>query len=147
MGISTITLQYSNERGNKKNTSYPFRFEIQSVEELKKVAQFDHVCGEYADGKNTRGNIIKGYRSKKSFRKANCLPVDCDNTNPNPLETDIPAEESQIGKVLMKLAEKDEHIRVKASGGRNVYLLPKEAMSVEDDGPVLSDEVLQASVC
>lgn len=47
MGISTITLQYSNERGNKKNTSYPFRFEIQSVEELKKVAQFDHVCGEY----------------------------------------------------------------------------------------------------
>jgi len=47
----------------------------------------------------------------------------------------------------MKLAEKDEHIRVKASGGRNVYLLPKEAMSVEDDGPVLSDEVLQASVC
>ena len=72
MGISTITLQYSSERGNKKNTSYPFRFEIQSVENLKKVAQFDHVCGEYADGKNTRGNIIKGYRSKKSFRKANC---------------------------------------------------------------------------
>lgn len=98
MGISTITLQYSNERGNKKNTSYPFRFEIQSVEELKKVAQFDHVCGEYADGKNTRGNIIKGYRSKKSFRKANCLPVDCDNTNPNPLETDIPAEEWKTPK-------------------------------------------------
>lgn len=48
--------------------------------------------------KNTRGNIIKGYRSKKSFRKANCLPVDCDNTNPNPLETDIPAEEWKTPK-------------------------------------------------
>lgn len=58
-----------------------------------------------------------------------------------------PTSASQIGKVLTKLAEKDERIRVKASGGRNVYLLPKEAMCLEDDVPVLSDAVPQASAC
>lgn len=62
MGISTITLQYSNERGNKKNTSYPFRFEIQSVEELKKVAQFDHVCGEYRVSEKAGQNRTGGCR-------------------------------------------------------------------------------------
>lgn len=93
MSLSTITLQYSSVRGNKKNTSYPFKAEIKTVDDLKKIAQFDHVCGEYADGKNTRGNVVKGYRSKKTFRKADCLPVDCDNTNSDPLAEDIPASE------------------------------------------------------
>lgn len=93
MSLSTITLQYSSVRGNKKNTSYPFKAEIKTVDDLKKIAQFDHICGEYADGKNTRGNVIKGYRSKKTFRKADCLPVDCDNTNPDPLAEDIPESE------------------------------------------------------
>ena len=70
MGISTITLQYSNERGNKKNTSYPFRFEIQSVEELKKVAQFDHVCGEYADGKKHPWKYHQGLAQQEEFPKS-----------------------------------------------------------------------------
>lgn len=72
MSLSTITLQYSSVRGKEKNTSYPFKAEIKTVDELKKIAQFDHVCGEYADGTNTRKNAIKGYRSKKTFRKAAC---------------------------------------------------------------------------
>ena len=93
MSLSTITLQYSSVRGKEKNTSYPFKAKVKTVDDLKKIAQFDHVCGEYADGTNTRKNAIKGYRSKKTFRKADCLPVDCDNTNPDPLAEDIPESE------------------------------------------------------
>lgn len=93
MSLSTITLQYSSVRGKEKNTSYPFKAEVKTVDDLEKIARFDHVCGEYADGTNTRKNAIKGYRSKKTFRKADCLPVDCDNTNPDPLAEDIPASE------------------------------------------------------
>ena len=93
MSLSTITLQYSSVRGKEKNTSYPFKAEVKTVDDLEKIARFDHVCGEYADGTNTRKNAIKGYRSKKTFRKADCLPVGCDNTNPDPLAEDIPASE------------------------------------------------------
>lgn len=93
MSLSTITLQYSSVRGKEKNTSYPFKAEVKTVDDLEKIARFDHVCGEYADGTNTRKNAIKGYRSKKTVRKADCLPVDCDNTNPDPLAEDIPASE------------------------------------------------------
>lgn len=93
MSLSTITLQYSSVRGKEKNTSYPFKAEVKTVDDLEKIARFDHVCGEYADGTNTRKNAIKGYRSKKTFQKADCLPVDCDNTNPDPLAEDIPASE------------------------------------------------------
>lgn len=93
MSLSTITLQYSGVTGKQNNTSYPFRAEIRTVEELKEVARFDHVCGEYADGKNNRGRMVKGYRSKKTFQKANCLPADCDNANSDPLAPDIPESE------------------------------------------------------
>lgn len=93
MSLTTITLQYSGVRGKQDNTSYPFPAEIKTVDDLKKVAQFDHVCGEYADGKNNRGRYMKGYRSKKTFRKANCLPLDTDNANSDPLAPDIPESE------------------------------------------------------
>ena len=93
MSLSTITLQYSSVTGKKNNTSYPFRAEINTVDDLKAVAKFDHVCALYADGKNNRGNVIQGYRSKKTFQKANCLPADCDNTNSDPLAPDIPPEQ------------------------------------------------------
>ena len=93
MSLSTITLQYSSVTGKQNNTSYPFKAEIKSVADLKEVAQFDHVCGEYADGKNNRGRTIKGYRSKRTFLKANCLPLDCDNANSDPLAPDIPESE------------------------------------------------------
>ena len=51
MSLNSILLQYSSVCGDKKNTSYPFRREITTPEELAEVAKFDHVCGEYADGK------------------------------------------------------------------------------------------------
>ena len=53
MSLNTITLQYSGVRGQQKNTSYPFRKEISTPEELAEIAEFDHVCAVYADGKNT----------------------------------------------------------------------------------------------
>ena len=86
-----MELYVSSVTGKKRNTSYPFRAVITSLDDLKNAVQYDHVCACYADGKNTKGRIIKGYRSKKTFKSSNCLPMDCDNTNPNPLEPDIPS--------------------------------------------------------
>lgn len=36
MSLSTITLQYSSVRENQKNTGYPFKAEIKTVDDLKK---------------------------------------------------------------------------------------------------------------
>lgn len=93
MSQHTITIQYSSTRGNDKNTSYPFRREISTPEELAEIAAFDHVCAVYADGKNTRGRMVRGYRSKKTFEEADCIPEDCDNANSDPLAPDIPPEQ------------------------------------------------------
>lgn len=74
MSLSTITLQYSSVRGKEKNTSYPFKAEVKTVDDLEKIARFDHVCGEYADGTNTRKNAIKGYRAKRLSEKLTACP-------------------------------------------------------------------------
>ena len=81
-----MNLHISSGRGQKTNTSYPFSTSITSLDELKEAVQYDHVCAKYADGKNNRGNTVKAYRSKKTFLSSDCLPMDCDNTNANPLE-------------------------------------------------------------
>ena len=91
--VKPMDLYVSSGRGLKTNTSYPFPAAITSLDALKEAAQFDHVAARYADGKNNRGKLIKGYRSKKTFQSSNCLPMDCDNTNPNPLLPDIPESE------------------------------------------------------
>jgi len=84
-----MTVYVSSVQGSKTNTSYPFAAEIKTIDDLKKAVVYDHVCARYADGKNNRGKQVKAYRSKKTFRSSDCLPMDCDNTNPNPLEEDI----------------------------------------------------------
>ena len=58
-----------------------------------KAAAFDHVGAEFSDGKNNRGRLIQGYRSKKTFQRANVVIMDCDNTQPNPLLNDLPPEQ------------------------------------------------------
>lgn len=78
-------------RGNEKNTSYPFPVKITCIDNLKQAAAFDNIGVELADGKNTRGRFIKAYRSKKCFRRATVLKMDCDNATDNPHE-DIPPE-------------------------------------------------------
>ena len=47
----------------------------------------------FADGKNSKGRMIQGYRSKKTFQSATVVIMDCDNTDPDPLRPDIPPEE------------------------------------------------------
>lgn len=85
-----MTLFISSGRDQKTNTSYPFEAVIGSVEDLKEAAQYDHVFARYADGKNNRGRLVKAYRSKRTFVSSNCLPMDCDNSNSNPLQDDVP---------------------------------------------------------
>ena len=85
-----MTVFVSSGRNQKTNTSYPFPSVISSVDDLKEAASYDHVSARYADGKNNRGRMIKAYRSKKTFLSSDCLPMDCDNCNPNPLEDDVP---------------------------------------------------------
>ena len=85
-----MNLYISSSKGKKTNTSYPFQASISSLDELKEAVQYDHVCAKYADGKNNRGKPVKAYRSKKTFLLSDCLPMDCDNTNANPLEADVP---------------------------------------------------------
>lgn len=85
-----MTVFVSSCRNQKTNTSYPFPTDVSSIEDLKEAACYDHVCACYADGKDNRGKFIKVYRSKKTFTSSNCLPMDCDNSTPNPLEDDVP---------------------------------------------------------
>jgi hypothetical protein len=90
---SPMTLYISSVSGQKTNTSYPFEVSVTTEADLARAAAYDHVCAKYADGKNNRGKSIKAYRSKKTFLSSNCLPMDCDNSNSNPLEDDVPESE------------------------------------------------------
>lgn len=73
-------LNISSVRGVETNTSYPFTLNITCKEDLAKAVAYDHVGAEFADGKNTRGRLIPGYRSRKTFRRATAVIMDCDNT-------------------------------------------------------------------
>ncbi len=85
----TITLYVSNVQGRKTNVSYPYEAKIGSLEELKNAVQYDHVCAKYADKKSKNGHVIPAYRSKNGFMFSDCLPMDCDNSNQNPLQADL----------------------------------------------------------
>lgn len=91
--VTPMTVYISSVCGQKTNTSYPFKAIVTTEADLAKAAAYDHVCAHFADGQNNRGKSIKAYRSKKTFLSSNCLPMDCDNTNTNPLEVDVPESE------------------------------------------------------
>ena len=88
--VTPMTVYISSVSGQKTNTSYPFEVPVTTETDLAKAAAYDHVCAHFADGQNNRGKSIKAYRSKKTFLSSNCLPMDCDNTNTNPLMEDVP---------------------------------------------------------
>ncbi|MCR5109956.1 MAG: hypothetical protein K6B38_03485 [Ruminococcus sp.] len=88
-----VTVYISSVSGQKTNTGYPFEVSVTTEDDLAKAVAYDHVCARFADGRNNRGKNIKAYRSKKNFLSSNCLPMDCDNTNSNPLEGDVPESE------------------------------------------------------
>lgn len=93
MTLREMTIYVSTKREDKHNTSYPYEVKISSLEDLKKAVEFDHVCGKHSDGKNTRGRMIQAYRNDKTFLEADCLPMDCDNTQKNPMLPDLTPEQ------------------------------------------------------
>ena len=88
-----ITLYYSDVQQKKTNTSYPYRMDVTCVDDLAKVAKFDHVCGLYKDKKNKSGEIIKVHRANADFLETDNVSMDCDNKNDNPLAPDILPEQ------------------------------------------------------
>lgn len=48
-------LNYSGVRQKQMNTSYPFTGTVTCIEDLAKIAAFDHVGAIFADGKNSKG--------------------------------------------------------------------------------------------
>lgn len=82
--MTEITLYLSDQRGAAWNNLYPHRFPINSIEDVEKAAQFDHVCAEY------RNN----HRSNENFIGSDCLPLDLDNDH-----SDDPTEWKSIEDV------------------------------------------------
>ncbi len=62
-------LYCSNVTDVKSNTRYPSHVVVESSDDMKKAAEYDHVCAEYKDN----------YRGKERFIRSNVLPMDCDN--------------------------------------------------------------------
>lgn len=90
---NAMTLYVSNVRGRKFNTSYPFEARIQGVDDLARAAQYDHVCAQYGDAKNRAGETIKAHRGIKDFMQADCAAMDCDNSQPDPMQPDLSPDE------------------------------------------------------
>lgn len=66
-----MKISYRNGSGNAKITSYPQVIEINNEDDLRKVAQHDHVCGTFANGK----------RGIRAFQECDCIMMDCDNSD------------------------------------------------------------------
>ena len=63
--------------GREANCRYPQKREIQTAQELKEAAQFDHVCAAYKNN----------YRSRDNFLWSDVVVMDCDNDHTeNPQE-------------------------------------------------------------
>lgn len=66
-----VTFFLSGYRGNAQNAIYPHRILVASIEDMRRVAAFDHVCAEY------RNN----HRAKDDFIWSNGSMFDLDNTH------------------------------------------------------------------
>ena len=76
--------------GNETNCVYPKKCEIRNAEDLKQVANFDHVCAEFKNN----------YRGRENFISADVLVMDCDNNH-----TDNPEDWMTKGKLLALLPD------------------------------------------
>lgn len=66
-----FTLFGADCRGNPKNTFYPHRYVIHSLDDFLKMADRDFVCAKYRNG----------HRDSDDFISADCVAMDCDNTH------------------------------------------------------------------
>ena len=78
--LREFSVSYSSVRQVKSNTSYPFIGKVTCELDLSKIAEFDHAGPIFSDGKNKAGNMVKGYRSNKTFQRASVVIMDCDNS-------------------------------------------------------------------
>ena len=67
--VRTIRFSVARVKQEGKNKYYPDITTVTSIDELKKVAERDHVAGLFKDNQ----------RSKKNFLEADCVIMDCDN--------------------------------------------------------------------
>ena len=93
MTPTVFNLYASHVRGRKTNTSYPFPVEIGGVDDLKKVAAYDHTGGRFRDHRKKNGEVVTAHRSKDTFIETNVGMFDTDNDAENPFDPDIPPEE------------------------------------------------------
>ena len=71
--MSTMTLYYNTKRQAPENVKYPIEKQVNSIEDLRQVTAYDHVCAEYESN----------YRKKDFFVRADVSMFDVDN-----METD-----------------------------------------------------------
>lgn len=76
MFSKNITLYYNTVREMPQNVIYPHSMVIHSLEELRIVMTYDHVCASYQNG----------HRKNENFLQSNCSMFDLDNA-----ETDDPS--------------------------------------------------------
>lgn len=69
--LSKMTLYYNTFRQKNENTVYPYTMSVNSLDDLRKVVMYDHVCAKYQDNR----------RKISSFIQANCSMFDVDNTD------------------------------------------------------------------
>lgn len=74
--------------GREANCRYPQKREIQTAQDLKEAAQFDHVCAAYKNN----------YRSRDNFLWSDVVVMDCDNDH-----TENPQEWVTGEKLLARL--------------------------------------------
>ena len=88
-----MKITVSQRRGQAKVTGFDGVREINTLDELKEVARFDHVSavlGEHTDERT--GKFEKYHRSEDCFISADTLFMDCDNDSENPEEWIKPEE-------------------------------------------------------
>lgn len=79
-----MKLHVANYRENEKGVYYPRTVEINSLDDLKDAARFDHVAGQ----------MKNDHRASDNFISADCIMFDLDNTH-----SDEPADWLQLGDV------------------------------------------------
>ena len=67
---SAITLSVSRVRQNAKNNIYANVRKISNVQELAEALKYDHIAGVFKDN----------HRANNNFHSANCVIMDCDNS-------------------------------------------------------------------
>ena len=67
--MKPIHISGSHTRGKQTNTSFTVHYEVKSLEEMKAVGKFDHVCGSFQNDKLETENFIT----------TDCIFMDCDN--------------------------------------------------------------------